>query len=1073
MTHVRAPADGSVSPSEFMRRLRPELYSDSTNRSRYELDRPTLEYHLETLTARNQTHAFEVFGRNLCSRTICPNLRPATGPEGGGDSKVDTETVPVADELVTLFYVGDADAGRERWAFAFSAKERWTDKSRADVDAAVGTGRGYQRVFFITSRFARSKDRARLEDELSTKHGVTVTILDRSWIVDQVIDNDHRDLAFNYLGVGTENRERHVGPNDHSRAQQLESLDRAIADPQAFAGMPWQLAAEALAAAKLSRSLELRRHETEGRFARAIRLADSGGTEYQQLEARYESIWTAFWWFDDIAVVTGEYAAFEQRVLVSEHAKVLEFLCNLLQLLFNAAKHRRVEPHQADLAGRAARLRARLAELAADETRPNNALEATTSMLVIDANTAMLAEDRAQMATTWPRLADVLERAEGLGEFDAMRAVRLIEVMGQVAGSDPQYSELFDQMVGFVSRRKSEAEGALLLLKRAKQINFERNFEMIRLLGRAVSQLVKKEHADELAEATQLLALAYRSAGLLWAARAVSLFAVATLFVEAEESSDLPASIVPTLMLLAWIALELQDLPEVLEAVRLARGCARGLPLTEESRVHFDDRMTTFDLMVSCYLVNAPASKLDQLHQLPDVLHGLGLPHSRTWLLYALGHEAALRAEGSIPDEESPEKVHRLATDLAAQMPARRRRRPMLLNEVAPGECVTYVSGIRMSVAHTGSECSMLAAESLVAAIEAVFATLPEREVFPHAQSFDLELREVPGITEPQLDLATDRLSGKVSWPASVEPVTLAYEGKLLTPLLTIVGSVLTATCFARDLSETFETLLRTDAGAHRVSSVAIAGNSRSRIFKNKIARLDPWLVLAQNSYPPQANRPTIDSTIDRTPSPPEQPAASSAPAGSARQLPTPTDHRQLEAHSLIDVALWNQAKWRGVAFLGLSESGPPGMGLLFDNAGPARAIFNRLRGRLGPEDAKNELLVAIVQALPDVPAAHYRVLLTSNPESLGCESSQPGRLTAVTARIHTMEPSTDENLQRFLRDYGRAGVYLIAPAVMHPSGVPHTFAELAILKRRLVVKSAVDIGPNDIEAIALPERAG
>ena len=74
-------------PSEFMRKLHPEYYSDSSGRTLYELDRATFEYHLESVTKRNETHDFEIFCRKLCERVICPNLRPATGPEGGGDLK--------------------------------------------------------------------------------------------------------------------------------------------------------------------------------------------------------------------------------------------------------------------------------------------------------------------------------------------------------------------------------------------------------------------------------------------------------------------------------------------------------------------------------------------------------------------------------------------------------------------------------------------------------------------------------------------------------------------------------------------------------------------------------------------------------------------------------------------------------------------------------------------------------------------------------------------------------------------------------------------------------------------------
>jgi len=113
-----------------MRQLHPEYYSDSMERTRFALSADQLEYRLETITARNETHEFEIFCRKLCERAICPNLRPQTGPDGGGDSKADSETYPVADEIAGLTYVGCAHSGRERWAFV-SARRRHGPRRRA------------------------------------------------------------------------------------------------------------------------------------------------------------------------------------------------------------------------------------------------------------------------------------------------------------------------------------------------------------------------------------------------------------------------------------------------------------------------------------------------------------------------------------------------------------------------------------------------------------------------------------------------------------------------------------------------------------------------------------------------------------------------------------------------------------------------------------------------------------------------------------------------------------------------------------------------------------------------------
>jgi len=106
-----------------------------------------LEYHLSTLTSRSQEVKFEHFARRLAELEICPNLLPQTGPTGGGDSKVDSETYPVADDLALGWYMGiGREAASERWAFAFSAKKKWRGKLRSDIAKIASTGRDYQKA---------------------------------------------------------------------------------------------------------------------------------------------------------------------------------------------------------------------------------------------------------------------------------------------------------------------------------------------------------------------------------------------------------------------------------------------------------------------------------------------------------------------------------------------------------------------------------------------------------------------------------------------------------------------------------------------------------------------------------------------------------------------------------------------------------------------------------------------------------------------------------------------------------------------------------------------------------------
>ena len=227
-----------ISPSELMRARRPELFSDSREHDAPTLTREAFEYHLDTLTSRKEETKFEHFVRKLAEREICPNLLPQTGPTGGGDSKVDTETYPVSEAIAERWYVGvDQSAAQERWAFAISAKEDWSSKLKSDVKKIARTGRDYKRIFFITNQFVPDKKRAQSEDELSKEYGVPVSVLDRSWIVDKVFGNDRVALAVDALGLTSSSTKRDVvGPNDARRTEELLQLDAQIEDQARYAG---------------------------------------------------------------------------------------------------------------------------------------------------------------------------------------------------------------------------------------------------------------------------------------------------------------------------------------------------------------------------------------------------------------------------------------------------------------------------------------------------------------------------------------------------------------------------------------------------------------------------------------------------------------------------------------------------------------------------------------------------------------------------------------------------------------------------------------------------------------------
>ncbi|CDF95899.1 FIG00594786: hypothetical protein [Pseudomonas sp. SHC52] len=1050
-----------VSPSRFMRQFRPELYSDSTSSVKHQLKAEVLSHHLDTITERNQTHDFELFCRKLCERTICPNLRPATGPEGGGDSKADTETSPVSDEISKLTFIGMANSGSERWAFAFSAKKTWADKARSDVDGIVATDRDYKKIFFVTSRAARAKDRARVEDELTRKHGVQVIIHDRAWIINEVIDKNRRDLAFNYLKIGEETSDLDLGPSDYSRKQQLADIEQELADPSTFVGMKMQRASEALVAAKLARELELPRTDVDGRFVRAVRLADDGGTLRQQLNARYESLWTAFWWFDDIKAIVDGYDGFEALVIGNEHATNLEMLCNLAQLLFNTVIHEHLTSEQVRLEPRIARLSSRLAELASDSSRPNNALEAKTSLLTIQLNEALIAGEPERISSLWPQFADILVEADGLGEFDAKRLVRLIEVFGQVAGKDRDYRNLVDQLSDFVSKRTEEVQGAVVLLNRAKQLDFDENMEMIRLLGKAARLLSKKEHAENLVDALLQLSVAYQSAGLLWAARASCTSAAATLFIEGEENGELSSTLFPTLMNAAWQAVQLKHFPELLGMVQIARGCLNALPLDDKSKSRAAAQLKDFDMVLACQLTNLSSEEVPRLELMPDILEGLDLNISRFTLLYLLGYEDALRQEGWIPESESPKDVQSFFNQLAGQPAGDAHWRPSIFNGQNTQVFATSVLGVQVNVIHEPTDTGITVAEAIAGTVEAFFATAFELGAFAHAERFDVTVVDA-SIARFEVTADLDRMRATVRWPNDVFPGTPSVHGDFLSMLLEVAAIIFSATCTAKNFKEAADRLFKTDAAMERVAMIGSLCISRQRIFDG-VSRLNSWDKRSPKRFEAKLERPQVR----REPRPAQEETQAKDEILDEREFPTLTDHRNVKVRSVIDVHLWDRAGWMGIAYGVVNPMAPPFIAIMFKDRDAAVKIFERWRERFGKVDKEEEIHIGIVRRFSIEHPTHYGMVITSKiPRDQG-----DLQVAMLASRSLTMEPADDVNLTRFLDDYKKAGAYLLMPVVMVPGQPPQFIDGIYLLKRSLQVKDASDVGPNDLENMFLQPR--
>jgi len=449
------------------------------------------------------------------------------------------------------------------------------------------------------------------------------------------------------------------------------------------------------------------------------------------------------------------------------------------------------------------------------------------------------------------------------------------------------------------------------------------------------------------------------------------------------------------------------------------------------------------------------------------VLSRLGLYQSRSSLLYALGHERALREDGSIPEEETPEKVTELFTLLASQPVSDNLRGPVIFNEPGPQVYVSTVFGIKVEVHHQGSEASILAAEAVTGSIEALFATALDLHAQPHTESFTVTIEESADAGEPDFKLNEERMTATVRWPTGRLPATHGQQCEVQKVLIGLAASIFAATCFVRDMEATLERFFNDEAVLDRIAMIAIAGNSHQRSLSSSVSRLSGWTKLAEKSFAIQPLRPNI---VRRKLEPLEDVEEKmDAPAGDRKGPALSKDHRDLSVRSIIDIHLWNRAGWTGTAFADWGPPYPPAIALLFTDADAAKKIFERWRERFGRVDEQDDIYVAIVRGISAKKPAHYRVLITSRlrPEI----EFAGGRQLMIASRIQTMHAESDTNLAHFLNAYGPAGAYLLVPAIWRGRGEPEFLLDLGILKRELSVKAASEVGEHDIEVIALRPR--
>jgi hypothetical protein len=1061
-------------PSELMRARHPDLFSDTRVDDAPRLPKVVFEYHLETLTSRKQEYEFEHFCRKLAEREICPNLRVQTGPTGGGDSKVDTETYPVAEEIAERWWIGSPSAGAERWAFAFSAKKKWRPKVKADVDNILSTSRDYKHIYFFTNQFVRDKERSDQEDALSKHAGVPVHIIDRAWIVEKIYEGGHLEFAIAALGIEGARSEKvsSAGPRDAARLAELEDLDRQVADPSRYQGARYQLVEDCLRSAVLARGLERPRSEVESRFAQADRLAQDLDYRQQRLRIAYNRAWTAYWWYEDYPVFGRFYDEVEQRVQGSDESGEIEYLLNLWHLLAPSVATERISTQDAKMESRRLHLAAMLGAIASNPARLNNALQARTGLVLMSITQAYQDERTDQLESGWRELSRIVDDSAVLGAYPLEQLSDVVTEMGEHV-DNPAFDVLYEKIVSAIRQRRSDGEaGEAYTVRGMQKLQQKMPYEAIQWFGRAEELLIKEEYRASLVKALIASSYAYERVGLLWAARNKALAAVErTLAVFNEQGKVIRPALI-ALQRLVWIELQLGRIPHVLSAMTLSSFVASHLKLSEQQREAYDEEQKMQEAVLGIHLLNLPYERLSGVARLPDVLERLGLTNARMALLFALGQEQALRNEGYIPASEEPKAVQTFFELWQDQPAAKDVPHHPVLVDGATSILNSTILGTEIVVETPNNAISFAVAESLLGALEAFLATSNEGDVLPHCERLTIVISESDQLSRvPELRFPDDGgWRAEIVHPVDFVFTTAAERQDYMQWLRDSLVQIMCRILVIPDVDSWLEKVAGRERGFSRALALADTLTLDRNVFGDspQMCLID-WMESNDMSYaalrpgPWRAAKPANTASRGESAEPPK---FGTGPPPAYLVDKTQLKHTDLRVLSPIDKPLWDRAKWRATLFAYYPDA-PPILAIAFEDGQAGQAIFQVWKERWGHEDEDDALRMAIITGLSKKNPAEYAVAVGPGLQHV---KKYEEKTFIFMSRINRMVPTSSTNLDTFVAAYQKAGVFLLAPAHMG-TGEPMPFLQLAIAKRHLHIRQAWQIGENDPDASALHEN--
>ena len=1012
-------------PCEYYRRMRPEYFSDSEIIYETPLTEELFDVQLGLLSTKKLHGAFENFSISVARRLITPNIKPQTGPDGGGDGKVDAESYEVSNDVSDKWYSEESGArGKEKWGFAVSCKKQWRSKIESDVKNIVEAGRGYTRILFFSNQYIKSSVRIDVEKRLSDQYEVKVDIYDGSWFKQAVFECACRDLALSELGFSDEYKKCSVriGPKDAQRKKRLDEIEKSILRP--ISGLDTRYIDELEEACLISRGLGRSKTEVEGRFRRALNECEQHGTIQQKFNIIYNHAWTCYFWFNNADETYQDYL--KLKLFIDEDCTVyrLERITNLLSILSTATRYgfigqEKIQPEIKYIND----LEKALAE---DATRPASLLfirlRIKTQKLIYHISQPSLL--KADLLALKPLL---LEAASCI-EISFESQYEIMEKLSREIDYSAELDDVVDEMANVIANQRSEVEAARVRLVRAKvHMDKGRWKEAVRQLSFCVYAFEKEEYTDELIQSSGLMGLALWEMRLPYSAEAFLIKAVCFLVKDLKKSGQVPHLLITVLDKLCEIELMLGRIVMYLDWYELMMTVAKDSRYYEET--DFVQRNWMYD---SAWMCRLAVNNLEKpfFGRLPDVLERVGLYFSSSYLKYALGHEEKC-------DKEFLEiiKGDKNRDSLSRQPVFEQFLCELSVSHEGMAHLQTTVNSFTFKVDYENSRSFQQIAETFLASMESLLSTYTTVELVPIHNDITISIVKTDEksdikaleIDNYELEINQSTFTAQVFWECLIKFIAYAFSRNAVMKF------------------DVAKMLNKKQDGERLVDRVAVLQHTKMAIEgalgRHYKYRIEDWIKPTDRVYENKNQLNNLPHVC-----------------GKNRQQSNTKTYLVNK-----DMSIWDGAGWKG-CLVATNYFSPPIFGLVFTDVGKGMSIVDEWRR--SAVELRPSVKIFIVKGIDANNPNWYRICISPD---VNMDKENDCKYVSFMCRNHTMMPDTNENLLLLESEYNRFGMCRLVPVSMRDGKVVFPREAIGISNfSRLIFKNAYEIAEGDESVFAL-----